>query len=233
MSPTRPPRKPAAARRDPAHPSADAWFARVSGRLSARAAATLDRHRAGCPTCKASAGIAERVSRAVDFSELPPVPATLRRAAERLFGPTVSVVPAAISAPNAGVTIFPLGRLRLIAPSPAYTSGFAPSAGGVRRAGESLRRCALEGGPWRLELEWTPHDRAWHLRGRVVGVDADDATAARFTLEGAGISVRRVRPGPRGFFGPILLTSPEVRITLVRGEKSFRSPWLPRAPRRR
>ncbi len=230
MSPTRPPRKPVAVRRDPAHPSADAWFAQVSGRLSARAAATLDRHRAGCPACTATAGVAERVSRAVDFSDLPPVPPTLRRTAEGLFGP--AVLPTS-SAPAVGVTTPAFGRLRLITPSPAFAPGFAAAAAGVRRAGELLRRCALEGGPWRLELEWTPHDRAWHLRGRVVGLDAGAAIAARFTLEGAGISVRRVRPGPRGFFGPVLLTSPEVRITLVGGEKSFRSPWLPRAPRRR
>ncbi len=225
MSPSRPPKNPTNSERGAVHPTADAWYARVTGRLSARAAAGLDRHRAACPACARLAAAAERTVRAVHYSDLPPVPAALRRVAEGMFAPS------SIRSRDIIVPATTLGRMRLVTAMPAFASGAAGV--GVRRAGETLRRCALEGGSWRLELEWTPGDRSWQLRGRVLGAAGDAALPPAFTLESADPRARRVQPGPRGFFGPVRIPSPEVRVTLVGGEKSFRSPWLPRAPRRR
>jgi len=225
MSPSRPPKKPTTSAQGAVHPTAEAWYARVTGRLSARAAAGLDRHRDACPACARLAAAAERTVRATDFSDLPAIPAALRRAAEEMFAP-VSIRSRGLRVP--AVT---LGRMRLVTAMPAFAAGAAGA--GVRRAGETLRRCALEGGSWRLELEWTPRDHSWQLRGRVLGTDGVGAVPPVFTLESADPRARRVQPGPRGFFGPVSIPSPEVRVTLVGGEKSFRSPWLPRAPRRR
>jgi hypothetical protein len=227
MSLSRPPKTPTVPSREGAHPTADAWFARATGRLSPRAAAGLDRHRLWCPACARLAAVAARAARAVDFSDLPAVPVALRRAAERMVGGAADR-DARLTVPAAA-----FGRMRLITAMPAFASASGMAGVGVRRTAEALRRCALEGGSWRLELEWTPQDRAWQLRGRVVDTDDSGAVSPTFTLESTDPRARRVQPGPRGFFGPLRIPSPEVRVTLVGGEKSFRSPWLPRAPRRR
>lgn len=221
------------------HPAPDLWWGLALGSPGKSAARRLAGHRLDCPACAQKAVGAQRLARARGILDLETPPAASRRRARKLFAATRMVVnPAASPLPAERPRSF--ARLRVI---PGFAANAAVAGGGsfvaspaLRRAGaEPLRRCALEGGRWRLELEWTPLDRAWAIRGRVVDLAASakrgDGPAVR--LESGGGGDHPVTVGPRGFFGPLRVSAPELRVTLEDEGRSFRSPWLPRAPRSR
>ncbi len=221
------------------HPAPDRWWALATGAPGKAVARRLDGHRLACAACAQRAAGAERLARARGILDLEPPPAASRRRARQLFAVTRMAAKFAAS-PVSAVRPPSFARLRVIrgfeANAPAAGGGSFVSSRAMRRAGaEPLRRCALEGGSWRLELEWTPLDRAWAIRGRVVDLAASvrrgDAPAVR--LESGGGGDHPVRVGPRGFFGPLRVSAPELRVTLEDEGRSFRSPWLPRAPRSR
>jgi len=224
------------------HPAPETWVTWAVGGLDPAAARAAERHARACSDCRALQAASRVVALAARPGALEPVPAVVRRRAERLFKAHAAKSRAVLETVREAI-----GRLRvLIAPAPF--GGFA--AAGVRAAGpSSARRCTLASGTHRVELEWTPEGERWSLRGRIVeDVSEAEATAiarargsARsgqrrapgLTLEFGQGRPRRVAPGPRGFFGPIASQAPEVRVTLRASGRVFRSPWLPAAPRAR
>ena len=230
--PVDPKRPPASA--TAGHPAAERWWARATGVLDRAEARRLDAHRLACPACAQQAAGAERLARARGTFDLETPPAAARRRARELFDETRRTP--APPAKSASTRVPAFARLRVVH---AFAAGGAGShAFATRRAGagaEPLRRCALEGGTWRLELEWTPLDGAWAIRGRVVdlGAPARRGGGPSVRLESADGAKRALSVGPRGFFGPMRVLAPELRVTLEDASRSFRSPWLPRAPRSR
>lgn len=222
---------------DPKHPVAERWWARATGALGRAEARRLDEHRVACTACAKRAAGAERLARARGLFDLEAPPVAARRRARKLFIETRTAGPPLARSASSRVPALRLpsfGRLRVVHAFGA--GGGATLAGATRRAGaETLRRCALEGGTWRLEIEWTPLDRAWAIRGRIVdlGVPARRGSAPAVRIESAGGPERAVRVGPRGFFGPVRVAAPELRVRLEDASRSFRSPWLPKAPRSR
>jgi hypothetical protein len=220
------------------HPPAERWWAWAAGETKPSERRRLDAHRRGCVPCRRLATGALRLAGARGLLDLEAPPAAVRRRIRDLFE--------TVRAPSSGKAVAGLAparvptfsRLRLAAgaggfPGTATAWGNAYASATRRSGGEPLRRCALEGGAWRLELEWTPLDRAWAIRGRVVSTDAPSGRGVppALRLESGDGRSRRMRPGPRGFFGPVRIPGPELRVTLEEGGRSFRSPWLPRAPR--
>ena len=210
------------------HPAPETWVTWAVGGLDPAAARAAERHARTCPDCRGLQEASRVVALAARPGVLEPVPALVRRRAERLFAlhahaprPVLETVREAI------------GRLRVLV-APAPFGGFATA--GVRAAGPSAtRRCTLASGTHRVELEWTPEGERWSLRGRIVEDVAGSGPrrAPGLTLEFGQGRPRRVAPGPRGFFGPIASQAPEVRVTLRASGRVFRSPWLPAAPRAR
>jgi hypothetical protein len=226
------------------HPTPETWVSWAVGGLDPAAARAAERHARACPDCHGLKEASRVVALAARPGALEPVPALVRRRAERLFA-AHAPKPSAVLETVREV----IGRLRvLVAPAPFGGGAFAGA--GVRAAGPgAARRCTLASGSHRVELEWTPEGERWSLRGRIVeDVSEAEATAiarargsARsgqrrapgLTLEFGQGRPRRVAPGPRGFFGPIASRAPEVRVTLRASGRVFRSPWLPAAPRPR
>ena len=218
------------------HPPADRWWVLALGSPDKSAGRRLAAPRLGCSACGQKAVGAERLANARRLLDLETPPAASRSLARKLFAATRMVLnPAASPAPTQRPPSFV--RLRVIPRFKAAAGGrsFVSSSVLRRAAAEPLRRCALEGGRWRLELEWTPLDRAWAIRGRVVDLASSAGRGAgpAVRLQSAGGGDHPVTIGPRGFFGPLRVTAPELRVTLDEGGRSFRSPWLPKAPRSR
>jgi len=224
------------------HPAPETWVTWAVGGLDPAAARAAERHARACSDCRALQAASRVLALAARPGALEPVPALVRRRAERLFA-----THARASQPVLETVREAIGRLRvLIAPAP-----FGAFAGaGVRAAGPAAaRRCTLASGTHRVELEWTPEGERWSLRGRIVeeaaGSEATPVARTRgaarsgprrapgLTLEFGQGRPRRVAPGPRGFFGPIASQAPDVRVTLRASGRVFRSPWLPAAPRAR
>jgi len=224
------------------HPAPETWVTWAVDGLDPAAARDAERHARACTDCRALQAASRVLAVAARPGTLDPVPAVVRRRAERLFK-----AHAVKSRPVLETVREAIGRLRvLIAPAPF--GGFAVA--GVRAAVPSAaRRCTLASGTHRVELEWTPEGERWSLRGRIVedvsGTEVAATTRTRsaarsgqrrapgLTLEFGQGRPRRVAPGPRGFFGPIASQAPEVRVTLRASGRVFRSPWLPAAPRAR
>ena len=225
------------------HPAADRWWACATGTIGRAEARRLEAHRLACAVCARRAAGAERLAGARAALELEAPPAAARRRARELFTarratPTPQAKSVSTRVPARRLPAF--ARLRLVRGLARGAFAAATGTGGAafatrRAAAEPLRRCALEGGTWRLELEWTSLDRAWAIRGRIVDLRAPGARggAPAMRLEAADGAARAVAIGPRGFFGPVRVPAPELRVTLEDADRSFRSPWLPRAPRSR
>ena len=205
------------------HPSPETWLLRALGTLEQETAKAVDRHARGCKACRGLWQAAQVVAVAARPGALEPVPGPVRRRAEAAFQPKAKRAPIAAR--------IGFARLRLAAAlTPFGWGGDALAAPGVRGA-TAARRCTLEGGDYRIDLEWIPEGGNWKLRGRLAG--ASQGAAPRLLLELGRGQPRRVRPGPRGFFGPVALRSPEVRLTLETAARSYRSTWVPSAPRAR
>ncbi len=203
------------------HPAAGEWMLWSLGVLEADAARAHERHARACTPCRRIQEAARLVRLAALPGAFEPVPKAVRRRAEAAF----AMVPARATAP-AG-----FARLRLLMDSGAFHRERMSSPGAAVRGEPRTRNCTLEGGPFRIDLEWLPEGDAWSLRGRVAV--AKEVAAPRLLFETRHGRPRRVVPGPRGFFGPVALLSPEVRVTLESKARSFRSAWVPPARRAR
>lgn len=203
------------------HPSPTAWLALALGVLEPGAARDLERHARTCASCRASREGARVLVCAAQPGVFEPVPPTARRRAEAAF--VRGRRPESRVARTGSASM--LGRLRIVLPTGRPAVAFAS---GMRGA-ETERRCTLEGGAHRIDLEWMPEGAAWSLRGRVAAGRGEKLS--KLVLELAAGGSRRVAPGPRGFFGPVRLARPELRLRLETAARSFRSPWVPSAPR--
>jgi hypothetical protein len=207
------------------HPSPTTWLTLALGALEPSAAKDLERHVRTCASCRASSEGARVLARAAQPGVFEPVPRTARRRAEAAF---IRGRRRESRAAGTGITSV-LGRLRVLLPTRRFGDASAASFAIGMRGAETEFRCTLEGGAHRIDLEWMPRGTAWNLRGRVVSERREEFP--RLLLELAAGGSRRVAPGPRGFFGPIRLVRPEFRLRLETAVRSFRSPWVPSAPR--
>ena len=218
-----------------AHPDLDALLASIAGELSGAAAKALEAHAAGCPPCRERLRALALVVQAASTGALEPIPDDLRREANRIFttwrrreeGETFAdngfVRDRAIGSPERGKSSG-WGTLRMrVAPSFASWPPVSHAAG--FRSASAPPRCELEGGGYRIELEWTPSGRLCAVRGQIVR-ERDDADLQTLELEFDGGRRHRVVPNARGFFGPIAAPRTRVRIVLDTAPKAYRSRWL-------
>lgn len=209
--------------KDETHPSPGGWMLWALGALEEDSAKAAESHARACATCRGFQDAARSVLLAAFPGMFEPVPRAVRRLAEGAFATAWARVPAKFTTGFA--------RLRLARASEAFNGGDDALAASGLRGEVGAHRCTLEGGAHRIDLEWMPEGGAWKLRGRVA--TAKQGATPRLLFEFRRGRPRRVVPGPRGFFGPIALASPEVRVTLESTTRSFRSVWVPPTPRPR
>jgi hypothetical protein len=180
-------------------------------------------HLERCRACSRRRQAALALREARLGGELEPVPQVARRRAELLFDRWR----AERTAPRPSALAVAWGRLRVLL-APDFGTGLT-AAGVALRGGATTVRCRLAGGEHQLDLEWMPRSRSWSLRGRVTvqGESAGRGGRLRLVLEPKGGEPIEVRPNGRGFFGPVRMSDPGVRLTLVSDRRSYRSTWLP------
>lgn len=215
-------RRPDSPAPDSAHPSPTTWLVRMLESPDAGAGREAERHALRCSPCRALRESARILVRAARPGMFETVPLAARRRAEAAFLPGRKPTRPRDSAP--------LGRLRVVGASGLLERAGLSSTAGIRgAAGE--RHCRLEGGAHRIDLEWMQEGSSWQLRGRVASEPG--AAMPRLLLELAAGGLRRIAPGPRGFFGPVRMSRPELRVRLETSSRQFRSRWIPAVPRPR
>jgi len=199
------------------HPSSETLVSWALGALPTSEARKLVRHSLRCGRCDGLAKASVVLVRAASPDLFESVPGPARRRAAAAF--------ASLRTPAATGRMPPgTGRMRVVLFPPISATG--PAVASVRgEAGE--KRCRLDAGDHRIDLEWMFDGSGWTSRGRFEG----ESRGTALEVEPRTGRSRRIRPGVRGFFGPIHLASPGLRVRLVTPSRAYRSPWLPLAPK--
>jgi hypothetical protein len=223
----------AKSRRPPAgplgeHPGTDELIASLAGETTPAIERSLTSHTSRCRFCLQRVRSLSIILRAGTAPTPEPIPDELRRMAGRIFDTWRGQVSDSAAAPrrvfaSESRSVWSILRVRLAPPLLSWSQmAFPPGF----RSVAAPARCELEGGGYRVEIEWTTSGRISTLRGRLVREREDAEDRPALALEFSASAPRRVSIGPRGFFGPVPAPTSRLRAILTTAQRTYRSRWL-------